>query len=59
MVEDLLKKRRKDSNLQDKMTFLHDVIPIFKGPRKNETWIYDIRMNMQKNFQDQKGANVI
>ena len=44
--EDLFKKIRKDSNLHDKMMILHHAIPIFKGPLKYATWIYDIRMNV-------------
>ena len=34
-AEDLFKKMRKDSNLQDEMKFLHHSIPIFKGPLKH------------------------
>ena len=47
-AEDLFKKMKKDSNLQDEMKFLHHAISIFKGPLKNVTWIHNIRMNVQK-----------
>ena len=50
-AEDLFKKMRKDSSLQDEMTFLHQVIPIFKGLLKHATLIYDIRMNVQERFK--------
>ena len=50
-VKDLFKKMRKDSSLQDEMTFLHQTIPIFKGPLKHATWIYDIRIIVQKKFK--------
>ena len=49
-AEDLFKKMRKDHNLQDKMTFLHHAIPIFKGQLKLATWTHDIMMNMQEKF---------
>ena len=50
-VEDVLKKMRKGSNLQDEMKLLHDAISIFKGPLKQSTWIHDIRMNVQEKFK--------
>ena len=50
-AKDLFKKRRKDSSLHDKMTFLHQATPIFKAPLMHTTWIHDIRMNVQKKFK--------
>ena len=58
IAEVLFKKMRKDSNLQDEMTFFHHAIPIFKGRLKHATWIHDIRMNMQK-IEDQNCASVV
>ena len=50
-AKDLLKKIGKDSNLQDKMEFLHHAVSIFKGPLKHATWIHDIKMNVQEKFE--------
>ena len=50
-AKDLFKKMRNNSSLQDKMTFLHQVIPIFKGLLKHATWIHDIRMNVHEKFK--------
>ena len=49
--EDLFKKMRKASNLEDKMKCLHHAIPIFKGPLKHASWIYYIRINVQEKFK--------
>ena len=48
-ADDVFKQMRKDSNLEYEMKFLHQAIPIFKGPVQHTTWIHDIRMNVQKN----------
>ena len=50
-ARDSFKKMKKESNLQDKMKFLHHAIPIFKGQLKHATWILDIRMNVQEKFK--------
>ena len=50
-AEDLFKKMRKDSNLNDEMKFLHHAISIFKGPLKHTKCIHDIRMNVQEKFK--------
>ena len=50
-AKNFFKKMRKVSSWQDKMTFLHQAIPIFKGPLKHATWIHDIRMNVQEKFK--------
>ena len=50
-AEDLFKKMRKDSNLQDERKFLHHAFPIFKGPLKHATWIHDIRIKVQEKIK--------
>ena len=46
-AEDLFKKMRNDSSLQDEMKVLHHEIPIFKGPIKYATWLH-VKTNVEK-----------
>ena len=49
-AEDVFKKIKNNSNLQDETKFLHHAIQIFKGSLIHATWIHDIRMNVQEKF---------